>query len=857
MWADGRTILDQYRVERELGSGGMATAYLVRQIDSGYALAAKVPHRHLVRTPQARANFANEVQVWISLPSHPHLVQCHFIREVDQVPVVFAEYVPNGTLKSWISPRDRIAGVSHALDLGIQLAEAMSVAQEMGVVHCDLKPANCLMDNSGLLKVGDFGLATAESKSIEKPAKESSFSTDHLCLAGGSPSYCSPEQFDGRPLDSRTDIWSFGVTLLEVLTKICPGLGPAAPLVLQDARGLEEFAKVSTCLWELLDKLLQPDPAARLGSFSEIRDRLRELYQQNTGRPYPRKFPRPAPSSPDEVAPEQSKRGQAEDILRRAARLSGRNVAIRISVPKCLPGRRAGEADNLAVIHILREAINLYCELIAAMPSENRFIELSDAFALMAESQTALGDFSSAIKTWDQSTDWLSKVLRQTRSSRLALRLAARIQSRAICRCALGELDQALKDYDRGIVMFKGLDNLSLGSAVSNSIANLYRGRSIALLGVRRLEEARRDADRAVHMLEPLEGQADCLLDLALSYRSRGVIFRRLGSVREAIEDYSRAIQLCESPNARGCLASNRNEVLVSALIARAAAYLTSSQLRCAVEDSDAAEAILKPMFASGSHTCLLNLSQVYTNRGLAFRQLHKVDEAVKDMEQSIEIREQLVEQRGMTNLASELARSYANKVLLLLDTDQTHQALAVAERALSFLETHADRNRRSDLAIDLARLRVLRGAARGYSGQREQSLHDLAQGISEYERLLKTGAPDVFDGLIQALILRLGVCLGLRPRSLLDVRTAVRTLTKQGVRPDVRYNQALRSEMNSSLGRLSESATVQLPANVTRRLAKLADLLQVLGLDTSQNPTDKSAELINRLSIHPPATEP
>jgi tetratricopeptide (TPR) repeat protein len=375
---------------------------------------------------------------------------------------------------------------------------------------------------------------------------------------------------------------------------------------------------------------------------------------------------------------------------------------------------------------------------------------------------------------------------------------------------------------------------------------------------VRRLGEALRDADQAVHILDHLEGQSNYALDLASSCQYRGFIYRRLGNVPAAIQDYSRAINLCDPPNARGHLMKNRNEVLVSALIGRAAAYLTSNMFRAAIDDSDAAETILKPMSASGSHTSLLNLSQVYNNRSLAYQQLHKVNEAVEDMDQCIAIREQLVEQRGMTNHASALARSYANKGLLLLDIDQAPGALAAAERALSFLEAHVDRKKRSDLAIDLARLRVLRGAARGYSktGQREQSLQDLAQGITEYERLLSTGAADVFDGLIQALILRLGVCLGVAPRMLHDVRTAHRFVRQQGIRVDLRWDASMRSEMSSSLGRLSESVAEKLPAYVGRRLGKLVDLLQALGLNESENATDQNSRMLKRLADQPPAPE-
>ena len=198
MWAEESVILDEYEVVRELGSGGMATAYLVRHVDRGQLLAVKVPHLHLVESAEDRMNFASEVQTWIGLPQHPHIVECFFVREVDGLPVVFAEYVPSGTLAGW-TERGRIHGLAHVLDLGIQLAEAMNVAHGSGVLHRDLKPANCLMDNSGILKVGDFGVAAARAKSVERRDPVVGSGTPQRETAPARPPTARPNNTMGDP----------------------------------------------------------------------------------------------------------------------------------------------------------------------------------------------------------------------------------------------------------------------------------------------------------------------------------------------------------------------------------------------------------------------------------------------------------------------------------------------------------------------------------------------------------------------------------------------------------------------------------------------------------------------------------
>jgi serine/threonine protein kinase len=135
---------------------------------------------------------------------HRNVVSCHYIRRIDDVPRVFAEYVAGGDLQEFIKDKRRI------LDIAIQAAWGLHHAHEHQLVHQDVKPVNLLMTHDGVVKVTDFGLTT----STAMPSADSA--TMVLAVAGYTPMYASPEQLSGTPLTRRTDVWSSAVTVVEM-----------------------------------------------------------------------------------------------------------------------------------------------------------------------------------------------------------------------------------------------------------------------------------------------------------------------------------------------------------------------------------------------------------------------------------------------------------------------------------------------------------------------------------------------------------------------------------------------------------------------------------------------------------------
>ena len=222
-WEPGKVLLDDFRVEQHLGRGGMGDVYLVRSQSIGQQYAVKRILPQLVKNWKHRRAFLNELRNWIDLPEHPNLTACRFFRTVENQTLVFAEYVPGGSLEQWIQ-QERLQALDQALDVAIQFAWGLAVAHDRGLVHQDVKPLNVLMTEEGIPKVTDFGLAKArgvveaiQARPAADPTSRLSEETIHGALvtgATGTPAYCSREQAEGRRLSHKTDVWSWGLSVL-------------------------------------------------------------------------------------------------------------------------------------------------------------------------------------------------------------------------------------------------------------------------------------------------------------------------------------------------------------------------------------------------------------------------------------------------------------------------------------------------------------------------------------------------------------------------------------------------------------------------------------------------------------------
>jgi WD40 repeat protein/serine/threonine protein kinase len=309
-WRVGDVVFDLYRVDGVVGRGGMGLVYLVHHLGWAVDLAVKSPRLELFADDAAQQRFITEAQTWVSLGLHAHVCGCHYVRVLDGVPRLFAEYVEGGTLREWIDNRQLYRGspaelLARVLDVAIQIAWGLVYAHGRGVVHQDVKPGNVLLGADGTVRITDFGLARARAAVREAHLGDPAESI--LVTVGGMTfAYASPEQVARQPVGRRSDMFSFAVTVLELFTGGVTWLaGPAAGAALADhlRRGPMDrgLPRMPVLLARMLQRCLRDDPAERFASMAEVATILLRIYNQALGVPYPRPEPRLAGVRADEL----------------------------------------------------------------------------------------------------------------------------------------------------------------------------------------------------------------------------------------------------------------------------------------------------------------------------------------------------------------------------------------------------------------------------------------------------------------------------------------------------------------------------------------------------------------------------
>ena len=291
----GQTLA-HYRILEELGQGGMGEVYLAEDTTLGRKVALKlltpatqqdeIAHRRLLREANAAAAL-----------THPFICSIHEVGEEDGRAFIAMEYVEGQSLAALLH-KGRLS-VGYALRLGTEIAEALEMAHETGIIHRNLKPSNIMLTSESHAKLLDFGLARTVAEEAGDSQKET---LTRLTQEGTleNLSYISPEQVLGREADPRSDIFSLGVMLYEMVTGVHP-FRKALPLetvgaVLNESPGPMSQYKddVPGLLQHTVSKMLAKDPDQRYQSVSEVSTNLQRLYSP--------------PEEPDEPAPAEERR---------------------------------------------------------------------------------------------------------------------------------------------------------------------------------------------------------------------------------------------------------------------------------------------------------------------------------------------------------------------------------------------------------------------------------------------------------------------------------------------------------------------------------------------------------------------
>jgi len=289
----GQTI-GHYKISGRIGSGGMGEVYLATDVMAGRKAAVKLLPTLFTGDPERLKRFQQEARAVVGL-NHPNIVTVYEIGEDNSTHYIASELIEGENLRQRL--RRGPVQFSEVIDIAIQVASALLAAHEAGVVHRDIKPENIMLRPDGYAKVLDFGIAKlAESAFAEPPsqcfgvpgvtadgAESTTLADTNLGSILGTASYMSPEQARGAPVDKRTDIWSLGVVLYEMVTGHAPFTGDtavevASAILEKDPPPLRRYlAHAPAELQQIVSKTLRTNREERYHDARELLEALKGL----------------------------------------------------------------------------------------------------------------------------------------------------------------------------------------------------------------------------------------------------------------------------------------------------------------------------------------------------------------------------------------------------------------------------------------------------------------------------------------------------------------------------------------------------------------------------------------------------
>jgi len=282
------TRLSHYIIQVKLGQGGMGVVYKAQDTRLLRSVAIKILLPHLVTDEKRRLRFIHEAQAASAL-NHPNICTIHDIGEENNIHFIVMEYIDGLTLREMLQKKGALPE-SEVIKIALQVCDALAAAHAKGIIHRDIKPENIMLTKDRRVKVMDFGLAKLKNDKnglLDVPTKDTLLHSKEILKTSmssylGTASYMSPEQVEKKNLDERTDFFSLGIVLYELLTGMTPFIGHDCAAVMKSIvrdkpKSLTELeSEVSHQMEFVVLKAISKQPGSRFKNASLMKEALQK-----------------------------------------------------------------------------------------------------------------------------------------------------------------------------------------------------------------------------------------------------------------------------------------------------------------------------------------------------------------------------------------------------------------------------------------------------------------------------------------------------------------------------------------------------------------------------------------------------
>jgi serine/threonine protein kinase len=752
-WSPGQVLLNDFEVQQGLGKGGMGKVYLVRSRTTGMEFAVK---HALIKDDNNRQSFLSELRTWIDLPEHPHIAACRFFRTIGDEIAIFSEYIGGGTLADWIRER-RLTTLEQILDVAIQFAGGLQALHEHGLIHQDVKPGNVLMTPEGIAKVTDFGLARARLRAsdgqVHSPTSASGGRSVLVSFGGMTQAYCSPEQAARQPLSCKTDIWSWGVSVLDVFygQPSClygQAAGESLEAYFREETLDEKLPRMPVEMTMLLGKCFLPKPEQRWDSMSEVADVLVQLYQKTCNRAYTKKGPIASPGT-HRHAPLHDRRtskggGWTEpDLwLRIALKAIGRDPAEAVIPPRS--GSRHAQA--ISDLSVYEEAYRIFERLVASGRNDLQIL-FGELCIEKAVVHSETGDLVAAASLYDHAIEIYERLLIKGDPPDCRNHLAAAYMNKAAVIGDLGDAQNAIELFDQCIEIRERLVIQERRQEFADDLAAAYMNKAVRVSGLGDNRSAAALCERATEILERLvskEGRQELADALATAYINTSGVFMARGDYRTAASFVDRALEIRERLAKQGGLQELAN--LATVYVNKALTVNRLGDRRSALEINNRAIEIYERLVTrDDQRACRDDLATAYMHKAIGLCALGDNEGSLEFFDRAIQLRERLVKQEGMRELSHDLARTYIGKANVLSAIGDYRSAVEIYDGGIEIYQRLVDREGRQELFGDLATFKAYRATTLINVGERTKGLKQAQKAIVNLRAAMaRTGRADL-----------------------------------------------------------------------------------------------------------------